>query len=228
MNDLKQAVIAAMDKIVASGAIEKKIEETIQKTIESIINETFRDHSDFSKNLKEQLSDKIKINLDLIDLPTYNVMIENAIKTRVNEVMTEQHAKLIQENIDSILKIEEKDWKLSEFIEEFKEQLHEYDGERSGESITCIVENGGGGSYKDMWHIRIDEDEGKEKYHCSIKLFVSDDMIKSVKYDGEEWDKDKFIGWKRGIEATLFRIYSQGKKFIVDEDDVDTQFSDFD
>lgn len=215
----------AFQKIADSGKIEQKIEETIQKSVESIINDLLKSYSDFGKSLKEQLSEKIKIDLDKIDLPTYNKMIENYIRENVNSQMKEHAKKLIDDNLKEILSVEEKDWKLSEFIEEFKSQLEEYDGERYGSSMTCIVDTSEYG-HGDMHHIYIDEDENVEKYRCKIRLFVSDDKLTSVTYDGDDWNKEKFLGWKHGIEAILFRIYSQGKKFVVDEDDVYTEFGD--
>lgn len=224
MNDMKQAVLNAMDKIIESGSIEKKIEETIQKTIETIINDFFKDYSDFSRDLKKQVSEKIKVDLDIIELPAYNTMIENAIKTRVNDVIKKEHQDLINKNLDSILKVEEKDWKLSEFIEEFKESLFDY--EKHGESISLHVE--GSSCSDESFHIFVDSSEGKKDYECEIRIFTSKNKILSVDWRGEKWDKDIFLGWKHDIEATLFRIYSQGKQFIVDEDDVNIHFPDYD
>jgi hypothetical protein len=213
---IKDMMNAAFDKIEKSGAIEKKVEETIQKSLESIINELFRDWSDFGKDLKKKLGEAVKVNLESIDLPKYNVLIENYIKQQTTAIMNEQHQKLIDERLENILKVEEKpEWKLSEIVAKIVDGNEREYGDDDWEKLTLIFDNW----YKESWHIYIDPEPNKENYHCAIQLNIDDGKISSARvgeYKTKDFKKEIFLNL-HGVEALIFRLYSQGVKIIIDE-----------
>lgn len=220
--EIEKIMVNAFNKIKSDGLIEKVIQAQIEKTIKDIIDDLFRSYSDFGKDLKEKLSESIKLNVGNIDLPRYNVMIENAIKEQATLLMNSEHKKLIDERVSGILKIEEKpEWKLSEIIskiiEEETERAHEegwesgsfhFDGQESKDGLTFI---------------RIDIEPNKKKYQCGIDICIHNDtgFIHSAEvgdYKSKNFS-NKFLGTFHGAELLIFRLYSQGVKIIVDIDD---------
>lgn len=216
--ELKQMMNDAFDKIQESGFVEQTIEARIQETLKSIINDLFRDYSDFGKSLKEQLSKKVAVNLGNIDLPAYNVMIENYIKQQTTQLMNEEYAKLTQDRLSEILKKEEKrEWKLSEIIEKIVEENSEEQHENQFEKLSLHFDNW----HKDFWHIRIDPEEGKDKYQCCIDIDIGDGKITHAKigeYNTKDFKKEKFVRLY-GVEALIFRLFSQGCSVEVDQDE---------
>jgi hypothetical protein len=116
------AIIAQekINKLVSDGSIDTMIETQIKKTLESTISDVFREYSDFGKDLKKVISDKLKVNLEQIDIPLYSNKIMQVIKTTLVATALEPSIKRIQESVNSCLnQIEKKNWKLSEIIRKY-------------------------------------------------------------------------------------------------------------
>ena len=220
--EIEKIMLDALNKIKSAGLIEKAIQDQIEKTIKEIISDLFRSYSDFGKDLKEKLSESIKLNVGNIDLPRYNVMIENAIKEQTTLLMNSEHKKLIDERLKDVLKIEEKSVvKLSEIVSQIIEEETDRAHENGWESGSFHAEGHNNG--KGLTFVRIDPEPGKEKYRCEIDICIHNDtgFIHSAEV-GEYKSKNfsnKFLGTFHGAELLIFRLYSQGVKIIVDVDD---------
>ncbi len=217
--EIEKMMISALEKIQEDGLIEKTIQEQIEKTIKSIINDLFRDYSDFGKDLKSKLSEAVKLDLENIDLPMYNVLIENAIRDQTKSIMTEEHRKLIDQRISNILKVEEKkEWKLSELIEKFVEESFQYNEERSGDQISLHIDD----DRTTLCFIKFDEKIGIGEYSCDNSLVIDMRTKKINSAQLGDWktkstNDNRFIGSLHGFEALIFRLYSQGCTVEIDD-----------
>lgn len=88
--DIKEIVENKMDEVVKSGKIEKLIENKIEKSIEKAIEEYFRSYGDFQKDLESVLQEKMKVNLDDMEIPEYNQLILNAIEKEVGQIYNKE------------------------------------------------------------------------------------------------------------------------------------------
>lgn len=210
----------AFDKIQSEGFIEQIVRAKLEETIKSIIDGLFRSYSDFGKGLEKKLGEKIAVNLGNIDLPKYNIMLENYIKEQTTTVMNEQHKKLIDERLSDILKKEEKrEWKLSDIVQEIVDENEEAAEENDWEKPSFHID--GQGCKPGLTFIRIDPEPDKEKYQCCFDICLDNESgkIHSAEvgeYESKDFRRDKFLIYLHGVEALIFRLYSQGCVITTD------------
>jgi len=111
-----------INKFVTDGTLDQLIESQIKKTLESTVNDVFRDYSEFGRSLKETLSEKLKINLAELSIPTYSNTICKLIEDTLVATSLEPSLQKIKQIVDSSLnQLEKKTWKLSEIIRKYIE-----------------------------------------------------------------------------------------------------------
>lgn len=219
--DLNLIVNNTMADLQKEGYVEKIIKKQLEKTIQDIIEDSFRSWSDFGKELKQQVQDQMQFNLDRLDIPSYNHVILNIIKSELERSVHEDGAKQIQESIQKILGTSKEEYKLSELITEIVKQdceLNELDCEDYKE-ITVIVENKYGSKY-----IYIDPEEDKNWYSCKYQLVLDDDMtVRRAEIGEKSFDNKVIMGGLFGADETIFKMWTRKSKLIID--DYETSFS---
>lgn len=220
--DLNKMVNEALANIEASGFVEKKVQERLEQTIESIVDDLFRSYSDFGKELKNKVAQELQINLDELKLQNYNVLVLKAVTEKINQTVRLRGIEKLKEELDDMLTIKCQDVNLSELIEKFKEEELEFDDDLRGQEISFHVDR------KYNWtYVSFDKKPNKGEYQCEYRLVVKEDgTIFSVKMDDKELSKGVIMGALRGIERELFKLYASGSKLIIDEDDVDTYYGE--
>lgn len=227
MQELKNAVAAAFDNVVASGAIEKAIQEQIGKTIESAIKEQFSSYGDFSKAVKAKVSSLVDVNLDQIDLPSYRDLVGKIIRERVGAVMTEQFTTQLGNDIDSLLKPAPAEITLEDLLEDFiTQQMDAYNAhEYRGENFSLHIEHSDSpaGYYI---HVYLDKERHKSKYSCGIHIDIDPQgHVYSLKIDNVDPAKKLFIGPMYGFEHRLFQLYTAKSKIIIPPGATEGDFS---
>jgi hypothetical protein len=224
--DLNVLVNNSLKKISEGGKVQEIIDKRLENTVESIINDLLNDWSDFGKALKEEVKKKLVINLGELDIATYNTLVLNAVKEKLDKVITIQGVEKIKESMDKMLADVKPEYRLSEIIEEFKEEkryLHEY-----GDQMTLIIEH----SDRGYMNIYLDDDEEKGQYSCDFMIRLKEGVVWNIKSSRRDFRKNNEIGALFGIEELLFKIYSTGARVIFDEgedsDDYDLDYYDED
>lgn len=219
--DLNVLVNSELLKMQESGKLEEIVQAQLQKTVKAMVEDVIGSYSDFGKDLKTVVKNTLAIDVDRLELPTYNVLVRNILMERLSGLMND-NADLLKARLDEVLGETKSEYKLSEIIHQWMEGLNE-DHDKDGDSITFSVEK----SYGSLW-IYIDEDEGTSKYNCAYQIAVDPkkQQIFAVKDDkGRNLSKESRTDWGiNGIAETFFRIYASGAILIVDEDEVETSF----
>lgn len=212
MDDLKSAVSTAFSNVVASGAIEQAIEKQLASTISSLIQSEMREYSDFGKAIKERVQQAVCVNLERMDLPSYNDLILQIIRRQVDGVMHSEAAKQIEANMAKLLERAPTSITLGKLVEDFIESHKE---DRAGDSFTLIIERKYGTTY-----VCLDVQSGKSEYQCDFRLGVSSDgEVYHLAFGGKEVSKSLFMGLFYGFERTLFQLYAAKTVLIVGADD---------
>ena len=229
MDQLKEAVAAAFDKVVASGAIEEAIHNQIGAAVTASINEHLRDYSDFGKALKAKIGTLIEVDLDTIDLPSYRQLVGDIIKKRVGAVMTTEFTEKLDKDISELLQPAPAEITLENLLEEFKASKKDAHNayELSGNRFTLIIErNERLDGYMDVY---LDEEPHKEKYSCDIHFRIKDaGEVWGLKLNGDDLKSKIFVGPMFNFEKRLFQMYTAKTRLIIeadaDADDFDTEF----
>lgn len=218
--DLNKLVNDGLAKIQAEGFVKQVVEEQLKETIKNIVHDVLREYSDFGKNLKEQIESQLNINLDELNIASYNLMVLNAVKEKLDEAMHLQGVEKIKADMDEMLGTAKTEYKLSELIEELKNDALEDDDDLRGKEMSFHIDSR---SY--LTFIFFDEDHDKDKYDCKYRITMDKEgYLTSVKIGSREFKNSVIMGGLYGIEATLFKMYTQGSKLIIDEDEVDTYY----
>lgn len=221
MDDLKSAVSTAFANVVASGAIEQAIEKQLASTISSLIQHELRDYSDFGKALKERVQQAVAVNLDRMDLPSYNDLILQIIRRQLDGAMQSEAVQQLESNMAKLLAAPPAEMTLEKLIEEFIDANKE---DREGESFTLIIDRKYGSTY-----VCLDDESGKSEYSCDYRIGVDrDGKVYHLAFGGKDASKTLFMGPFYNFERTLFQLYAAKSKLIVEADaephDFETSF----
>lgn len=220
--DLNLIVNNTLADLKEEGYVEKIVKAQLEETLKDIVRSSFRSYGDFGKTLEEEIKKQMDINLEKLDIPSYNQVILNTVKTELERSVHEEGAKKIQEQIQDLLGTSKKEYKLSELIQEIVEQdceLEELSYEEC-EEITVIIEEKYGSKY-----IYIDPEDEKEWYQCKYQLVLDkDDMtVKRAEIGDKSFDNKVIMGGLYGVDSTIFKMWTRGSKILIDN--YETEFS---
>ncbi|WNF36443.1 hypothetical protein RJD24_18775 [Bacillaceae bacterium IKA-2] len=212
--DLNLIVNDTLSELKKEGYVEKIAKEHLKSTINDIVKDSLRSYSDFGKGLKEQVQNKMQFNLENLDIPSYNQVVMNIIKSELEHSIHEEGAKRIQESIQKILGTSKEEYKLSDLIKEIVEddcELNELSYEEFQE-ITVVIEN----KYNNIY-IYIDAEEDKSWHECKYKVVLNEDgTVWRAEIGAKSFDNKVIMGGLYGADATIFKMWTRKAKLIVD------------
>jgi RNase P/RNase MRP subunit POP5 len=209
-----------LKNIVEDGRLEAMVEKQLVSTMQSIIGDVFRDYSDFGKELKKVLQEKMQVNLDNIALGTYNNMVCRVIEESMTGIL-EEKKDAVKKTITSLLQLpEKKEWKLSEIVAKYRESLYEYP-----EVVINIEET----EYGHTW-ANIGEKEKKsyssyssstQSYDIRMIIDKKTNKISNVWFKSSDLDIRKARVYDHSLEGFLMQLWSNDCVIELDEDDAE-------
>lgn len=229
--DLNKMVMNSLSRMESEGKVQEIVDKHVAKTIESVVDDAFGSWSDFSKNLKKQVEEKLQVNFEELDLASYNALIMKVVKEKLDDSIANEGVKRINESIDSLLGSAKSEYKLSELVKEMSEEVDTDDmGYEEYHEMTMHIDD----SFILSKIIALDPESDKSKYDCKYRFWVDNKTGKvsniQIREDSHrtsrevhEFDARAIMRGFHGLEETLFKIYANGSKVIVDEDKVDLE-----
>ena len=230
--DLNTRVIDSLEKMDSSGEIQEIVDKHVASTVESILKSAFGEWSNFSKNLKEQVESKLDINLQELDLATYNEAIISVVKEKLDDQIATAGVNLINESLENLLASAKDEYKLSELVEELRAEFEGFDDPEYEEvhEMTMHIDD----SYSTSAIIYLDSAKGIEKYDCKYSFWVNEKTSKidtieianerrHVKRAVRDFDARAIMRGLKGLEETLFKMYAHGSKLKIDADNVEIE-----
>jgi hypothetical protein len=230
--DLNKMVIESLAKMETEGKVKEIVEKHIESTVNDIVKDLFGNWSDFSKDLKNHAKEALQINFEELNLPTYNHLILNAIKDKLDDEITKEGVNQIREQIEGLLTDSKREYKLSELVKELTGEIDDLDelGYEDYHEMSLHVDD----PYGSYW-IAFDSRNDISEYSCKYRLHVSKEgTLYSVKINDDEYSRKRSIEdfdvkavlkGLHGLEETLFKIYASGAKLIIDEENCDVEIT---
>ena len=221
--DLSKSVEEKLQSMISTGKLDEIISGQIEGMIQNVVRDVFSSYGDVSKQFKEIVKERIKIDFDRINFGEYNHNMSTIIKKMVESELTRLGTEKFKEALDTMLTDNiPKNMKLSELMNKFKEHITE---QKDGEGNISFHCKGSSVTSLDYKHISFDEDEGKSEYGCTFRLMLNEKReICSVSIDGKEFKEKLILGGLYGFEAFLFKAYSFGMIIEIDTEDIDTYY----
>jgi hypothetical protein len=228
--DLNKMVMDSLVKMESEGKVQEIVKKHVESTVNDVVKDLFGNWSDFSRELKETAKEALKINFKDLNLSSYNHLILQAIKDKLDDEITNQGVAQIKNQIEGLLTDSKREYKLSELVEELAEEIEDTDELEYDEyhEMTLHIDD----SYSSYW-IGLDSRSDISEYSCKYRLLVnSQGEICSVKINDEErysrknineFDVKAVLNGLHGLEETLFKMYTSGAKLIIDEDKCDLE-----
>ncbi|MGE7915312.1 hypothetical protein [Lysinibacillus xylanilyticus] len=230
--DLNKMVIDSLAKMQSEGKVQEIVDKHVESTVNDVVKDLFGSWSDFSKDLKSKAKEVLQINFNDLNLPTYNHLILQAIKDKLDDEITNQGVAKIKNQIEGLLSDSKREYKLSELVKELKEEIDDLDelGYDECHEMTLHIDQPYG-----SWWIALDAREDISEYDCKYRLHVDESgKVYSVKINEKDFGRSRSIDefdikavmkGLRGLEETLFKIYASGAKLIVDENNCELEVS---
>jgi hypothetical protein len=225
--EFREAVITALDKVLASGVVEKTIEDSLQKTIASIIHGELRDFSKFGEALKKKIEESLALYGEL-DLPSYNETLLKYVRLNLKNIMENSAQKLIADKMQGLLTPAPASIKVSELIDQYRKYLREKNNrsEEEAEFNPLRFTFGWKVDYGHC-HFYISEKPKVEPSFCDIRFTAArDGEIYAVYFSTKDVEKQLFAGPLFEFERSLFQMRAAGTILEMDigEDDVDKSY----
>jgi hypothetical protein len=217
MDQMKDAIDTAFKNIVASGLIEKTIEEKLTETIKSAIDNQLRQYSDFGKAIEQKVKELVKVDLSSLGLEGYNDFVMKIIRKNVAELTDKSISTQIENQLKELLAPAPEQIELSKLVANFIAFSKENDLTENQSEITLIVEHSSGSS--DYRYVCLDAEPNKSAYQCKYRIGVTSkgDPF-SMRIDDEDMRKKLFVGSMYSFERDLFQMHVAGTKIIFDKE----------
>jgi len=214
MIDLNKIVNDSLVEMEKEGFVEKTVKNRLEKTITEIVDDVFREWSDFGKDLKAHIENNLNIDLDNLGIEGYNTLVSAAVKEQLDKIITVQGIEKIKETTEKML-IDTKDsYTLSEIIEKLKGESTKDEWEYDEDEKIALIIDGKEDGYK---HIYLNEEDEDRKWSYDYQIDIDGEgRPYSIKLKGNEIDKNKILGGLYGLDELLFKIYAHGSKIVLD------------
>lgn len=219
--DLSKTVQAELNKLIDEGAVQAIIKTQLESTIKSIFNSSLREYSDFGKELEKVVKQSLQIDLSKISVLKYQQIVTDIVKEQMQKSILENVKQPLDKALSDLLSpLEDRVYKLSEIVEEFKKQ--ECSNETEGE-LTLIVEHSTYGSI----HVYLDSKSDIERYNCAYNFSLSNRDNKIYHFNlerrraGMDVRKENISG---RFDNLLFNLYASGTVLDIDEGHCQTEW----
>ncbi|GAK41933.1 hypothetical protein TCA2_4425 [Paenibacillus sp. TCA20] len=213
--DLNVLVNQELLKLQEEGYVETIIKEQLKSTIKSIIESSLRSYSTFGKELEKQVEELLNVNLKSLDIPSYNHVILNIIKQEIDRSIHDVGSTKIKEQLEDMLGTGKNEYKLSELIQEmveFEMELGELEYDEVTEISVHVHQTAGG-----LTWVYLDPVEDKSKYECKYRITLDDNIVSGAMIGENCFDNSVILGGLHGLEETIFKMFTNGSKLIIDE-----------
>ena len=225
---MEKLINEKIKELTESGKLDEIVTKEATKFIQSIINDVLTSYGEVGKAFKEKVQSAILGNLTKLDFVQYSKSLTDLIEAELNKSVVEIGIAPAREMIQSFIgDLEKKEWKLSEIIEQYKEQevIPDEHGE-SGE-IAFVHEVSDYGTV----FISFDKEGGKKirRFECKYRLMIDAKTKKlySPSIDGMPTHPIKKMGGLYGFDLFLFKLYAMQCTIECDVNSVETEWSTY-
>lgn len=218
--DLRNAVIAGIDRLIASGEIDTAIDKQLKSTISHILQDALSSYSDFGSLLKEAVKKAVACNGE-IDLPAYNDLVIKVIRRQVEHQLNDSLQRQVAERVTKLLETPPESIKVSELVKSFIEDRLHHGCHCDAPEITCRVIESDTYGY---WSLILDEEPDKSEYQADIRVHMTrDNEVYALNLGRVDVEKRLFVGPVYGFEQRLFQLYAAKSKLINDTAEFDVR-----
>lgn len=220
MKSIENIVNNAVSSMIESGKLEELITLRLEKTIESCINDSMKDYSDFGRAIKDKINESIQCSGNNVELPQYNKFIAQVINDKFSDVLKKEGVIHLEELVGSVIKPVNKQEKISTLLDEIQESFSGV----ARENGLCEIEISASNNDDEtaIYAVFVCPDYGDEvkaTFYNFNRNGSNDWHIGYINEDGESLvsrSADISKTATNGITDILYKYWAMGTKFEMD------------
>jgi len=226
--NLEGAATAAVAKLIASGKIEKAIEDAVAETVTASVKEALRSYGEFGKQVGKAVEKALALHDD-IELPSYNHAIIKIIEAQVEHGTRQSIEREVAGRMKELLTPAPESIKLSKLLEQYVEHLRD----ESDSGCTCYGDEVAYAEFRDrdtsgFKTLVLAKDRtkpttsyGKRPGQIDIGLYFNRKgeetaEIYNLSFDNSDIEKQMFVGNIRGFERSIFQMRAAKTRIEID------------
>jgi len=154
MKGIQEVVNNKVTEMIEDGAIQAKIEASLDKAISESIESQFRSYGHIQRQIEESLKTGLGINLDDLPFETYNEQMLVIIKQKMGEFFKDAASERFIKEMEKILDPAPKEMPINDFVEKvvgFWKTDEPWDADDLDEYATVEIDDKHGGTTLKMW-----------------------------------------------------------------------------
>ena len=229
--DVSKIVSDKLAQMEADGIIQRKIEETLEKSVLDTISSELNSVS-FRNSIAKQVQASVGAVASDCGFSAYNGFIAQTVKSMVQNLYTLDIAEKVQAALDDVLLKKHENIRLSDIFKRYRTWVLEHtDGEEKHERQQYTAEldvrdDGLFTIYTCRFADRPVNPIHGDRADIEVKIYAygerEEDNISGLYLNGHNLRDTLKIGVMTEFEAFLANLYYNGTAVILDPDDVDT------
>lgn len=229
--DVSGIISEKLAQMEADGVVQRKIEETLEKTVLDAISSELNSYS-FRSGIAKQVQDSVSKVASDCGFSAYNGFIAQTVKNMVQNLYTQDIAEKVRAALDDVLLQKHENIRLSDIFKSYRTWvLENTDEEEKYERrrYTAELETRDDGLFT-VYTCRFADRPVNSSYgdraDIEVKIYAYGDKeaddITSLYLNGRNLKETIKIGVLSKFEAFLANLYYNGTAIILDPDNVDT------
>lgn len=219
MSDLtfSQMIESKVADYMASGKLDKVIEEKIDSCLDSVMNDAFSTYRGYGALVKEAVKEALPGNLEgVMDMAPYTHVVKKTLQSRL-KVHFDASAQTLADNlIDELVATPPEEVKLSELMKEFAEYCTIFGNEKKAPYVK--VTHRDSHILEGYWDVEFDEEKPAAYSQAEFKLEMDgDNRVIGFKMFRSGSDKNH-PGLLGSFEKRIFQLAALRIPLILDDD----------
>lgn len=210
METIQHIVNEKVQQLIASGSIEKRIQEGVENAIDSAIKKQFESYGDVSKQIQDVIKTGLKINPSDIPFQSYNEQMLVAVKTKLGNMFAGAASERFLSEIDKLLDPAPASMSIHDLINQICRFLREesYSNKDDWNDCADITVERGSGCMSDTFGLKIKTGVagyGSKSIHLHLSSRKEGDHTIRINHEFE-YNPTCF----NDVEALIFKLYAAG------------------
>lgn len=235
--NISEIVSAKLEQMDRDGIVQKKIEETLEKTVLDVIASELTGYT-FRKSISDQVSASISEIAKDCGFSAYNGFIAERVRAIIQDMYTDDISQKVQDALSNVMLKRHENVKLSEVFQAYREWVLKNTKESEKyerQTFTCRLDVKEDGSNFTHYictfadHPLNDKDVRSryDRADIVLKFLVyggkGQDTISSIFLDGRNISDTLRIGRLTEFEAFVVNLYYNRTEIILDADTVEDE-----